>query len=502
MRLNYYLSIMIIIVSSLMLFIGIWCARKREVKGARTFSLLILAMVIHSFGYAFELIGSSLSRMFLCIRIEYIGVAFYPYLLLLFTSEYTDERKIANRVVRAIILSLNIATFFIVQTNSAHLLYYRSVTAGSPYGFPLLILEPGPWYAVQTLLLFSTALYSVIIFIYRMRRLDRNARKRAGFLLIGILIPCIATVLAITGVLPSHIDFSPISYFLLVINYITGLFRYRLFLVSELSHEMILDTIEEAVIVISDDGIVINTNSAVTEYFPPLNNISVGDRLADYPELSGILEKERTDEISIGEDFYQLKVIPYQKQHCTLYVFSNITQRTAARIKLEKLAVTDPLTGVYNRRYFMTECEKEIKEALRYHYPVSAIMLDIDDFKIINDQYGHKSGDEALCRLTEICLNQLREIDILARYGGEEFVIMLPHTECREAVEIAERLREAVAGDNATNFTISLGVSCLSDSEISDVDHLINNSDTAMYFSKRTGKNKTSAFSNLPQSAE
>ena len=496
MRLNYFLSILIIIVSSIMLFIGIWCFRKKTVKGARIFSVLIFAMVIHSFGYAFELIGSDLNTMLMCIRLEYIGVSFYPFLLLVFTSEYTDEHRFANKLVRAVYLALNIATFFIVQTNDNHHIYYKSVDVGTPYGFPVLILEMGIWYGIQSILLFSSALYSVIIFIHRIIYLDSSAKKRAGFLLAGILIPCIIAILYMLEILPEHIDFSPISYFFLVINYMTGLFRYRLFLVSELSHEMILDTIEEAVIVISDDGHVININASVSDYFYPLNNVSTGDNLSNFPELEQILRKQGSKELHVGNKYFQLKIIPYKQQQCTLYVFSDITERTEVKLQLEKLAVTDPLTGIYNRRYFIDEYEKKIKEALRYGYPLSVIMLDIDDFKSINDKYGHKQGDEALSRLTEICLENLREIDLFARYGGEEFVILLPHTECRKAFEIAERLRNGVINDGETGFTISLGISCISGNTEADPERLITESDEAMYASKSNGKNRTTIYNN------
>jgi diguanylate cyclase (GGDEF)-like protein len=165
--------------------------------------------------------------------------------------------------------------------------------------------------------------------------------------------------------------------------------------------------------------------------------------------------------------------------------------------KLERLAITDGLTSLYNHRQFMESLYKEIKRAQRYNLIFSVILLDIDDFKLINDTYGHLKGDEVLKNLAKIIKENLhRGIDIAGRYGGEEFSIILSQTNKEGAVIISERIRLAVKDKLAKlsgikkEITVSLGVATYPYDAKSDRD-IIHVADLALYRAKREGKNRT-----------
>lgn len=163
------------------------------------------------------------------------------------------------------------------------------------------------------------------------------------------------------------------------------------------------------------------------------------------------------------------------------------------RIKLEEKAYTDGLTCLYNHRYFQDSLSSEINRVYRYKHPLSLIIMDIDDFKKINDNYGHKKGDVVLKVLAEKMWESIRETDIACRMGGEEFAIILPETTSYEAFAVAERLRLAISSqpiDEISRVTISLGVATFPD-DASDKDSIIVAADTAMYQAKRQGKNQT-----------
>ena len=168
-----------------------------------------------------------------------------------------------------------------------------------------------------------------------------------------------------------------------------------------------------------------------------------------------------------------------------------------SNLELEKLAITDGLTGAYNHRYFRTRLDEEFTRAKRYGTPLSCIMMDIDHFKHINDAFGHAQGDTVLSEITDVIKNVVRKSDIVARYGGEEFVALLPNTDEEGAFVQAERLREAVKGyrcsgrDKCIMVTISLGVSTFPCPEISTADELVGRADDALYKAKRNGRNKT-----------
>jgi diguanylate cyclase (GGDEF)-like protein len=161
--------------------------------------------------------------------------------------------------------------------------------------------------------------------------------------------------------------------------------------------------------------------------------------------------------------------------------------------KIAELSSSDGLTKLYNRSYLLIKIKEELQRYKRYKQTFSLIILDIDDFKKINDKNGHQKGDDILRKLGTILNSSRRDLDICARYGGEEFAIVLPHTNCKEAKIISERLRKKVENhfQNEMKITISMGVSnCPESSTV--LESLIKKADEALYESKRTGKNKVS----------
>ncbi len=161
---------------------------------------------------------------------------------------------------------------------------------------------------------------------------------------------------------------------------------------------------------------------------------------------------------------------------------------------LEQLAMTDYLTNLYNRRYFMQRGAEEFKRARRNNQPLALLMMDIDHFKNVNDTYGHDAGDMALQQVAATLKSSLREIDILGRIGGEEFAVLLPNISLHEAAVLAERVRKAVAGTSveipggSLTITISIGVAVLTN-ETSGIDNILKNADVAMYQAKSCGGN-------------
>jgi len=171
------------------------------------------------------------------------------------------------------------------------------------------------------------------------------------------------------------------------------------------------------------------------------------------------------------------------------------------RNKMTYLAIVDGLTEVYNHRYFQEALKNHVKEAEANNTPVSLALIDIDCFKFYNDLYGHQAGDKILKEIAFILKTNIRESDILARYGGEEFAIIMPRTDERQALEIAERLRNIIdkykfqGEENLpnSNLTISIGVSCYPD-KAKNINDLINSTDDALYRAKFFNKNRVETY--------
>jgi diguanylate cyclase (GGDEF)-like protein len=162
---------------------------------------------------------------------------------------------------------------------------------------------------------------------------------------------------------------------------------------------------------------------------------------------------------------------------------------------VETLAVTDSLTGLFNRRRFETILGLEFKKASRYLSPLSCMMIDIDHFKLVNDEYGHRIGDVILKETAQLILKSIREVDAAARWGGEEFSVLIPNTSKQNAQTPAQRILKSIAhhafpeiGDR--RVTVSIGIADILNPLIDTEDKLVNAADLAMYEAKRNGRNR------------
>lgn len=166
---------------------------------------------------------------------------------------------------------------------------------------------------------------------------------------------------------------------------------------------------------------------------------------------------------------------------------------------LGQWAAIDPLTELFNRRYFRQRLQEEFQRARRYNLPLSLLLLDIDDFKRVNDTYGHSTGDAVLRAIADVLRRNVRTFDLCCRYGGEEFVLVLPGSDAEDAVRTGDRVRLAISGQRLTgrandppiHVTVSVGAVTLGN--LGTVDELIEEADRALYQAKQRGKNQIRA---------
>ena len=221
-----------------------------------------------------------------------------------------------------------------------------------------------------------------------------------------------------------------------------------------------------------------------------LNRKKNGDLFWEFISISAIKDPSGkiTHFVSVNEDISTRKAVEEQIR--------------ILNMELEQLAITDFLTGLNNRRYFIQRGIDEVKRAKRNGEPLALLMLDIDEFKKVNDIFGHQAGDAALQQVSLVMRSSLREIDVLGRYGGEEFAVLLPNTSLEDALILAERVRHSIENisfekiSGVLIITISGGVAAFTD-KISNIDDLLRNADMALYHAKETGRNRIMKYQKL-----
>jgi diguanylate cyclase (GGDEF)-like protein len=175
-----------------------------------------------------------------------------------------------------------------------------------------------------------------------------------------------------------------------------------------------------------------------------------------------------------------------------IYFFTALLIRrlAEARRQIEQIAITDYLTGLYNRRHLLSRFKEEFEKVKRLNIPLCCIIADIDNFKAVNDRLGHLSGDEVLKDVAHLLKTIVRAYDILGRYGGEEFLVILPDTRLQDARHLAERMRVRVKEEvTIAGLTISLGVTAM-EAEDETLDDIIKRADTRLYRAKKAGRDR------------
>jgi two-component system cell cycle response regulator len=244
-----------------------------------------------------------------------------------------------------------------------------------------------------------------------------------------------------------------------------------------------------------------------------LTKVIKKDNGADVIVVTGYSDDFSYEEaINIGASDFVIKPVRLEELLLRLKRVIKERQLTEERIrmmeKLQKLAITDGLTKLYNSRSFYSQLELEVDRFNRYKHPLSLLLLDIDHFKDYNDTYGHLEGDKVLVRFSQLIKSCLRTNDSAYRYGGEEFTVILPETGGEEARTVAQRIRTALETEKfspldgqTVTITISIGVTQYHPKE--ELSTFIQRADKAMYLSKQNGRNKVSVlFAEPPSEAQ
>lgn len=485
------------------------------------------------------------------VGLSMLGIGWFAFILFL-TGQYYVIRK-----SRLFLLSIPALVSVIVVIWNPNGMFLTINTELAP----LKQLQSGPlyWIMISQLVIYLSA--SLVIMLYKLGQKDESARHRK---MVRTALNSLF-VLAFFAFLDLFVNVSFIEHFTRYIPLIsvgmavTGTYivyaisRNKVFDIIQIVQKDVMNTMSMGIIVMDENDMVIEVNKVMR----PVIRIRIGDSFSPEAlasqfksetarQLLAFFETQRRKPLERMEIELTIKMnhlrhiivqsapILNQKKRIVgrVLTFQDVTELRMlleetnsqnellhernrkllimqdelyqANKKLEHMAITDGLTGCFNRRYLLQQLEGEVVSNIRYGIPFSIFIFDLDYFKTINDRFGHLVGDEVLCSTVEAVRSALRLTDVLARFGGEEFTVYLPHTKREQADMIAEQVKSAVEynkvptgiGQSEVTVTISMGVISIERFDLADLDNpkaflreLMNQADAALYEAKYSGRN-------------
>ena len=512
MSLTIFLVSMLFIFSiSLAAVIFYMYAKRKSASGIGLVALLFLANFFYIFGYAMELASQSVTWKLVFNYMQYFGIPFIVPLWLMICVRFCiqDYRWTALKTV--LLLIIPAVTLALNLTHCLNGIFYSSYTLEKWNGLTVLIFQKGIWYYAE--LYWRIALSAITIWLYA-RTLSRAKgimRKQALVLLILSVFGFLLSGSSLFSASTSQVDFAVLLLSASSVLMFATLFKYELFELIPLAYSQLFNGTDQPVMVLADSMSVVKANEAAKKILPRLGKfrsyLSLNSLFPNNKGFESKLLKDEEQLVEIDQDdhkrFYSAKLTrlnikqsAIKKDFGYLLVLSDVTSHINQVRDLEIEASTDPLTGLLNRRTFFTLAEKKLEEAVAEGTATSLIMIDIDHFKDVNDQYGHQAGDHVIKEVSRIISSQIRGNDALSRYGGEEFVILLPAAAPEAAISAANRICTAIrlydlnTEGRLIHLTVSIGVTSMQANENPQIDKLIFNADKALYEAKRIGRDR------------
>lgn len=414
----------------------------------------------------------------------------------------------------------------------------------------------GPIFWINMSIVILHAIVSLyIIYVALVSDQAPRIKNQIMYMLKGILAVCVFLMIdvflnvVLDDYLPVIPGFTSLGIVVSATFFVITIHQDKVFDIVTIAHQDIINTMEYGILVLDDQEQVVEINQALL----PQIRLNPGQRFDMARHLPGgnivkteqFLQTYRDHPLEVAETELMYPALQmYISIHAApimvsgvrvgrIVTFQNITElrrlidetnqqntilqeRNSALIKvqeelfqtnakLRKMAITDSLTGCYNRHYLMQQLENELMKDRDPRVPSTIILIDIDYFKMVNDRYGHLAGDEVICSTVEVLQRNLRHSDILSRYGGEEFLIYLPDTEEDEAYVLAEQLKSSIESnqiridhiDEPISITISIGMLSIGEFKVTPpmstttyLNDLFRSADKALYAAKHQGRNQ------------
>jgi diguanylate cyclase (GGDEF)-like protein/PAS domain S-box-containing protein len=500
-----------IISASISLWLGFFALKRHSVAGANSLAVLAFFETVWTVGYIFQLIFLDLPDKIFWNNVQFLGAVGVPLAYLGFVLAYDRPAEtFLARLSWKPFVPFALILLGMIWTDDLHHLFRGSPGIEPAFPSGKLVFQDGLLFPVFTVYMYGFLLLSIGIMGYRYFHAERLYRLQIGFVFIGILIPLAASSITYFPEVSFRLhEITPISFGVSDLIIAWTLFRYHLFEMVPVARNFLIESMPEGVLVLDQELRILDINPAAHRILTHNGADPLGKKVTSFPLFhpewfTGLFRGEsRRQEIILGSGstarYFEIQVtlLNYPKGDVSVFlvILRDINEQKRTEMRLHELAITDSLTGIFNRRHVISCAEHEVEQSYLKGSCLSMIVMDIDHFKRVNDTFGHLVGDRVLEQLVQCCQSNFRSSDIIGRYGGEEFLVVLPDTDQQTAYQIADRVREHVAAlkvpgyEDHLQVTISQGVSSTADQGQVTVDKLLEQADAALYQAKKAHRN-------------
>jgi diguanylate cyclase (GGDEF)-like protein/PAS domain S-box-containing protein len=486
--------------------------KMKRVPGMQALLALLAAVLFWSGAQFIGSVFTVASIKVLAAKLSYFGIVMTPVAWLSFAISYTRRQMRLPRLALNLICVIPLITIALVMTNEWHQMVWSDVTFVFDQGVFGMVTHHGPWFYVHAIYSYGLLLVATTILAWAIGH-TTGAWKPVMAVVAAPLLVALANLFYLSSLNPAPwFDMTTLGFAAGAMILDSGVLRYGVLETIPVVRDRVVGQLRDGVIVINFNGMIVDindsalstlkasraelSNKTITDFVPRLTL----DDITHFDESS-----HRAIEITLRDRSYDVSASPLDDTNPdadVVLVLRDVTDRKKteqdlrdAQEELVRLAHTDYLTGIHNRRFFMQRLTEEIERVRRHGSQLSVLLFDLDYFKQVNDSCGHYAGDQILKAVADVSMEIKRITDIAARIGGEEFALLLPETDQTGAVQMAQRLRQAVArirhpstDERKIKVTASIGVATVS-SLTHDLENVLNHADEALYKAKHSGRN-------------
>ena len=465
---------------------------------------LCICVMIWSAGQLFGTLVTDPSLKMLAIKLQSPGIAYLTVCWFWFAMAYARHRQDVSRVLLVAVSIVPTISLGLALTNEWHHLVWDSPRVMARDGYVGWTANNGPWLMVHVIYAHALLFAATVILGFELSS-SKRYRKALVAVIAAPTITAGLNLLSLSEWSPiAGFDLTTLGFALSALLLSDSVLRYGLLEVTPMIRNRVVEQLTDGVVVINSDGRIVDLNPAAAATFGTSIDAALNQpatKFIDTPLLPGLLVGLFSNaEITVGSRFFHVLATPLstklERPPEMALVFRDITELTKIKQEMERLAHTDFLTGLANRRYFMQRLNEETERVKRGNQPMSVLLLDMDSFKSINDTHGHDVGDRVLQVIASVTQEVKRLSDVAARIGGEEFAMLLPATDRDGAITLAQRLRRTIneqmiadTRGRPIQVTASIGVATMSQAD-HGIDQILTHADRALYRAKDAGKDR------------